>query len=93
MKKKSMKKINLSALTLECLGGKTEIANVRDVISNLLFNGATRIPEKRLAEKLYDAKDEVELNEEESSILVAFANREDLGLILRLKEAIIKPLE
>ena len=88
-----MKKINLSALQLKCLGGKIETANVREVISNLLFNQAMSIPQKRLAEKLYDAKGEIELNEEECSVLLEFVSSEQLGLVLRLKDAICEPLQ
>lgn len=88
-----MGKINLSALQLECLGGKIEVVNIRDFMSNTMFNQATRIPEKRLAEKLYDAEGEVELNEEECTVLKTFVNRDDMGFLLRLKEAVINSLD
>ena len=92
MKKKKVKKVNLEYLPLNCLNGSIDYVDIRESLANTLFNQAYKIPEKRLAEKLYDSKGEVELNEEECLILEAFINREDIGFLIRIKDAIINSI-
>lgn len=64
-----MKKINFEFLVLKSLSGKVEVANVKEVVAELIYSRMGGLKWKLLAEKIYKSKSPCELDDGEVELL------------------------
>lgn len=83
-----MKIINFERVELNRLDGQLDVANIKESLGNLLHNNAIHIPIKKLAEKIYYSSGDTEFTEEECAMLNREIKRDDLNILLRVREKI-----
>ena len=64
-----MKKINFEFLELKSISGKSEVANVKEMVSEQIYSHLGGLKWKLLAEKIYKSPSPCELDDTEAELL------------------------
>lgn len=87
MKKINFKKLQVPAGLAGLRNNKFSVIDIATSLADDLYMSAMGIAQKRLAEKIYDSKGEIELNEDEQMILKAYISSSQTIFVF-IKDAI-----
>lgn len=86
-----MKKINFNSIDFESIDGTTQKLDIRREFSNLIYMQGENIECKELGRKIYNSKEEIELNDDEIKIIKNYAEKRPFGYVVT--EAILNAIK